>query len=156
MTDGPGALCRLKWEEELAKKLPSRRTVVAGVAAAPILSTPLAAHVPATELASLGQQFKEIVQALDNSNWGDSDALTRLAKVETAILSTQAATMEDLFVKARAACWALLGDLDPMNESTTDKEWRYLLSATSFGFTSQVLSSQGAKQTRCRFGRTKN
>jgi hypothetical protein len=29
--------------------------------------------------------------------------------------------MEGLYVKAQAACWALLGDLDPMNESTTDR-----------------------------------
>ena len=29
--------------------------------------------------------------------------------------------IKSLCVKARAACWALLGDLDPMDEPTTDK-----------------------------------
>jgi hypothetical protein len=51
--------------------------------------------------------------------WGDmADALDR---IESAILNTQAVTMEGLRVKARAACWARLGDLDPASGSTTDE-----------------------------------
>jgi hypothetical protein len=47
--------------------------------------------------------------------------LDRYGWIEAEIVATSATTIEGLRVKARAACWALLGDLDPAGESTTDK-----------------------------------
>jgi hypothetical protein len=89
-----------------------------------MFSTPLVrAEAPLIDanLVMLGQQFAEIVRALDDRDWLDAEPLAKLAEVEGRILNTQAVTMEGLYVKAQAACWALLGDLDPMNESTTDR-----------------------------------
>jgi hypothetical protein len=73
-----------------------------------------------TELVALGSQFDALTRVLDATDlWGDmADALDR---IESAILNTQAVTMEGLRVKARAACWARLGDLDPASGSTTDE-----------------------------------
>jgi hypothetical protein len=49
------------------------------------------------------------------------DGQARLAEIEEAIVNTQAVTIDGLRVKARAACWARLGDLDPASGSTTDQ-----------------------------------
>jgi hypothetical protein len=73
------------------------------------------------ELAALGHQFEKIERVLDDSNWADDISFARLAEIEVAILNTQAKTVEGLCVKARAACWALLGDLDPTDGATTDR-----------------------------------
>jgi hypothetical protein len=91
--------------------------MVAGIAG--LATTPTAAHAD-TELVALGNQFDALTRVLDTTNlWGDmADALDR---IERAILNTQAKTMEALRVKARAACWARLGDLDPASGSTTDE-----------------------------------
>jgi hypothetical protein len=47
--------------------------------------------------------------------------LERLGHLEAAIVATPARTMEGFFVKARAASWALLGDLDPAGAKTIDQ-----------------------------------
>jgi hypothetical protein len=44
-----------------------------------------------------------------------------LDRIEAQIVATQATTIKGLRVKAQAACWALLGDLDPAGQPTTDK-----------------------------------
>src|SRR5262245_14027470 len=102
----------------------SRREIVAGAIVTPALAKASggdAAHSPDTNLATLGQEFDRIARFLDDNDWRDPDYLARLAEVESAILMTQATTMEGLGIKARAACWALLGDIDPMSGETTDR-----------------------------------
>jgi hypothetical protein len=49
------------------------------------------------------------------------DVLEKLGRVGAEILTIQAKTIDGLRVKARAACWALLGDLDSVDDSTLDK-----------------------------------
>ncbi len=102
----------------------SRRELIAGVVAVPVfparLSEPLGDQ-PDTELIALGRQFDELATLLDRTGWGDDAAVAQFAAIERAILDCKAVTVEGLAVKARAACWALLGDLDPSNGSTTDK-----------------------------------
>ena len=49
------------------------------------------------------------------------DVLEKLGRVGAEILAIQAKTIDGLRVKARAACWALLGDLDPAEDATIDK-----------------------------------
>jgi hypothetical protein len=92
--------------------------MVAGIATT-LTTTPAGAKTD-TELVALGNQFDALTRVLDTADlWGDmADALDR---IERAILNTQAKTMEGLRVKARAACWARLGDLDPASGSTTDE-----------------------------------
>lgn len=102
----------------------SRRNVLGSLAFGPMVSTAvIAGEVDSadTELVALGRQFDEIVRGLESGNWADAEALWRLAGVERAILGIQATTTAGLCVKARAACWALLGDLDPTDEPTTDR-----------------------------------
>jgi hypothetical protein len=96
----------------------TRRAAVAAIAAgAPALATASPGQHPDAELIDLGRQFDEITAALDGDN--AEGALDRLAAIEPAIVSMPATTAEGMCVKARAACWALIGDLDP-NGSTTD------------------------------------
>ncbi len=96
----------------------SRRGVIAGIAAAPA-TTAFAA--PDTELLALGRQFDEVTRILDATEWSDAAAVARLDEVEAAILGAEATTMEGLAVKARAAYWARLGDLDQDGESTDQR-----------------------------------
>ncbi len=101
---------------------PTRRAVVAGVASAPALLPAVvsAAELPDARLIELGRQFQTIVQGLEDCEWSDDSLLDSLDAAEDEILRIHATTMEGLFVKARAACWALLGDLDVPAKSTTD------------------------------------
>ena len=107
---------------------PSRRTVVGTLVIAPVLAT--AAHAQETssydaELIALGHQFDEVAAQIDHAIDGKSelkmDALNKLRILDTKITSAQAKTIEGLRVKARAACWALLGDLDAEGQSSTDE-----------------------------------
>jgi hypothetical protein len=101
----------------------SRRALIAGLAVTPILPSQASEQLaqPDAELVALGHQFDELAAFLHYAGWGDDAAVTRFAAVERAILDCEAVTVEGLSVKARAACWARLGDLDPSIEPTTDK-----------------------------------
>ena len=107
----------------------SRREVVSGIAASPTIAIARftsQASLDAT-LISLGVQFDEIVAALDCAiEQGDhvnalNTLLPRFDVVEAAILATQAKTIRGLQIKARAAHWALLGDLELAAQTTTDQ-----------------------------------
>jgi hypothetical protein len=101
----------------------SRRRVLACVAATPVLPLTLSEGAARADeqLVALGRQFDELAGLLDRTAWADDAALMKFGAVEKAIWEREATTMAGLSVKARAACWARLGDLDPSNESTTDK-----------------------------------
>lgn len=108
--------------------LVSRRAAIGSLAtsllvlgASPVLAT---SHADA-HLLALGRDFDAAAAKLDSvladggdPHWRLFDELTRL---DTEIVATQAVTMEGLCVKARAACWALLGDIDAEGQETTDK-----------------------------------
>ena len=83
----------------------SRRGVVAGVAVAPLLPAALMQTKADTELAALGEQFTDVVKRLGENAWNDEALLARLAALGTAIMDTQATTIEGLIVKARIACF---------------------------------------------------
>ena len=76
---------------------------------------------------ALGVQFDEIVRTLDSAiEQKDhfnalNTLLPRFDAVEAAILATQAKTIRGLQIKARAAHWALLGDLELAAQTTTDQ-----------------------------------
>ena len=84
----------------------------------------------------LGLEFEAVTAALDDATSGEQpdteceqqayfSSLTelqlRLRSLETAILGQDAKTIDGLRVKARAASWARLGDLDPTGETTMDQ-----------------------------------
>lgn len=114
----------MDWPEgrDLRTYTPTRRAVIAGAAGAPaLLPAVVSAAEPAdARLIELGRQFQIIVQGLEDCAWSDDALLDSLDAVENEILQLHATTMEGLFVKARAACSALLGDLDAPANSTTN------------------------------------
>lgn len=105
----------------------SRRAALSALSASPLLvsTIPAAASPADAVLLTLGHNFDAAAARLDHAvTTGievDDRVLEELAQLDADIIATQAVTMEGLGVKARAACWALLGDLDPAGQSTTDK-----------------------------------
>lgn len=101
----------------------TRRAAVAAIAAgAPTLARAAPSH-PDAELIELGRQFDEITAALDKEIAGagtDLPALDRLSAIEPMIVALPARTVEGMRVKARAACWAMMGDFDELPGPTTD------------------------------------
>jgi hypothetical protein len=104
----------------------SRRSILYLVSGFPLPSALPVGDPPVdVELLRLGDQFNSLAAQIDyaiehksNLAW---DVLHQFDSVESEILVTPAGTIEGLSVKARAACWALLGDLDAAGQSTTDK-----------------------------------
>ena len=78
-----------------------------------------------SHLLALGRDFEAAAAKLDHAIAAgidfDNKLLERLDRLNSEIAITQASTMQGICVKARAACWALLGDLDPTGQPTTDK-----------------------------------
>jgi hypothetical protein len=109
----------------------SRRTVVATLALAPMLSVSeinTGKNTKNEELIALGEELNSVTAAIDAAIEEASSPpavmttlLERLGHLEAAIVATPARTMEGFFVKARAASWALLGDLDPAGAKTIDQ-----------------------------------
>ena len=106
----------------------SRRAIVGALASSSVISS--GAKVAAFGLADaklidLGHQFDRLAKQMDGSCEAfdrlNDEYFAELDRVEAEILSTPAQSFEGYRVKARAACWALLGDIDPQTGSTTDK-----------------------------------
>ncbi len=106
----------------------SRRAVLPALAASSLLGITLpmaqAASIDA-HLIGLGRDFDVVAAKVDHDTASGTDVdwqvLDGLARLDAEIVATPAFTTEGLCVKARVACWALLGDLDPAGPSTTDK-----------------------------------
>ena len=106
----------------------SRRAVVGSLAASPIMPACIAAAESSlgdARLSELGRQFDQLVDHFDtpgkSAECFTEEFFARLDRVEAEILSTPARSIQGYRVKARAACWALLGDIDPHSGSTTDR-----------------------------------
>jgi hypothetical protein len=91
----------------------------------PSSASPEEIHSGDATLIALGRQFDEVTAQIDHAIDHKSDlaagTLDQLGLIEAEILSTQAKTIDGLQVKARAACWGLLGDLDVAGQSTTNE-----------------------------------
>lgn len=105
----------------------SRRSMIGSLAASPFListNSVVAASSPDSLLLSLGREFTASAAKLDHAIAAgidfDIELLDRLNLLDSEIARTQATTMEGLSVKARAACWARLGDLDEPDDATTE------------------------------------
>jgi hypothetical protein len=106
----------------------SRRGVLGSLGASTVLAatvTPAEAASADAHLLTLGRAFDDAATQLDHAMANGTDVdwqvLEQLGRLDAKIVGMAAFSMEGLFVKARAACWALLGDLDPAAQSTTDK-----------------------------------
>ena len=77
------------------------------------------------KLIRLGQELLYVTSQIDRAIQQRTDLslrlLDRLSGLEAEIIATPANSGAGLLVKARAACWALLGDLDPVAGSTMDR-----------------------------------
>jgi hypothetical protein len=106
----------------------SRRSILASLAASGMAaSTATAAERSSTDCkpVALGRQFDTLTAQIDHAIEDGTDiaweVLHQLDGVEAEIVATPATTIDGLCVKARAACWALLGDFDSVDQSTTDR-----------------------------------
>lgn len=106
---------------------PSRRTVVSTLVVSPMIPTACfskAIDSSDAVLIELGRQFDRFAAQIDQVIDGKLELVeltfNQLNLIQAQILSAQATTIDGLRVKARAACWARLGDLDDASNSTTD------------------------------------
>ena len=73
-------------------------------------------------LIKLRQLFDSLTDKFDDDTDHSTDEFfSKLVAIENEIIETQARSIDGYRVKARAACWALLGDLYVKNEPTTDR-----------------------------------
>jgi hypothetical protein len=110
------------------KSVISRRSALSALTGSPLLTAAISsaeASSADSHLLALGRDFDAAAAELDHAiTIGidfDNRLLERLDRLDSDIATTQALTIQGLCVKARAACWALLGDLDSGDQSTTDK-----------------------------------
>ena len=101
----------------------SRRKAICGLAATIVVSCPEGRPLPTdSDLVALGNEFDclaaELDRRIDNGLEIDTGFMQRFDVVEAEILSRDAKTIDGLRVKARAACWALLGDFEDRNQGT--------------------------------------
>jgi hypothetical protein len=101
----------------------SRRSALGSLVVSPLVvtSTPAASIRSDTVLLELGRRFAAMATKLDNDIDVSWEMLEEFNEVEAQIIATAATTLEGLSVKARVTCWALLGDLDPNEQSTTNE-----------------------------------
>jgi hypothetical protein len=120
----PGPFGALQWRDPM--KQFSRRSALFSAAMIPAIAVSRPAQTGAadTVLVALGHRFDALAAQLDHAveqiEW---ETLEEISRIETQIVATPATTIEGLCVKARAGCWALLGDLDPDEQSTPTDEW---------------------------------
>jgi hypothetical protein len=91
------------------------RGVVNGLASVPALC-PASSHArrvsPDAALLGLGDRMKNLLRVIDGVGPFTNELFGELDRVVGRILATQATTLEGLFVKAvkaRSACWGVLG-----------------------------------------------
>jgi hypothetical protein len=115
-------------ESTLLTAMLSRRFALKSIATAAILSSalgPANASAADSHLLFHGREFDEIAAQIDRSieeGMDLPDALhERFEYVWNVIESTPGTTLEDLQVKARLACWCLLGDLNTPENATGHK-----------------------------------
>jgi hypothetical protein len=104
-----------------------RRSILGSLPASALLSpAALSAEGASADerLLHLGREFTEVAADIDRAIDGGTDLadvwLDRLGRLDADIAAAPATTLAGLCVKARAACWARLGDLDPPDEATID------------------------------------
>src|SRR5262245_25457750 len=102
----------------------SRRSILFSGAVMPAMLVPKEGHTVRkdTALLQLGYQFDALAAQLDYAIEQKLDIesvnLEKFSQVQADIIQTSATAMEGLCVKARVACWAMLGDLNQTDHSS--------------------------------------
>lgn len=129
----------------------TRRATLGSLAASPLLvaTNPVAKALSAdVHLLALGRDFDVVAARLDHAIATGTDfddgLMEQLGRLDAEIVTTQAFTMEGLCVKARAACWALLGDLDDPADSTSDRRMALSIVRDLIRFCEPGLEKPGA------------
>lgn len=147
----------------MIKGIRTRRVILAELASAAALSMNSVATGSAEQsisvdaltpnssgLIAMGRRFEALAKKIDDEIEGRLDIemsmLDEFGRVEAEIVSTSASTLEELCVKARAACWALLGDVEPGNYSTMDKRMAFSIVRDLVRLTDPSLLQPGALQ----------
>ena len=106
-------------------RMHSRRLFVTGLAIAatvPVapnaIANSAAAEPADAQLLALGRLFDSIAAQIDGAKF-ELNLLETFDRVHSKIIATPAKTIEGLRVKARAECWALLGDFDHIEAPST-------------------------------------
>jgi hypothetical protein len=90
----------------------SRRSALDFAATTPALAVSIQPVIADADLVFLefGRQFDAISAQLDHELHTEWKTLNEFDRILQQIVCTPATTLEGLLVKARAGCWALLGD----------------------------------------------
>jgi hypothetical protein len=123
----------------------SRRTALSFVAMAPAFAS--ANRVTATSdavLFELGSRFDVIANQLDHDCSTDWKTLREFDWIVTRIVATPATTLEGLYVKARAGCWALLGDFESADQSAAGAPMAYSIMRDLIRLRAPHLENPGA------------
>lgn len=102
----------------------SRRKAIWSLAATIVIPCPEGSPLARdADLIALGREFDcvaaELDRCIDNGLEIDAALMEKFDTVEAGILGKEATTIEGLRVKARAACWALLGDFEARDQGET-------------------------------------
>ena len=105
----------------------SRRSILYSAISAPVFAASGVAEEKMADagLISLGRTFDALAAEIDYSIEHPPDptvdVLEKFSQTISEILAIQAKTIDGFCVKARAACWGSLGDLDPTENMTLDR-----------------------------------
>jgi hypothetical protein len=101
-------------------------------------------------LLALGQRFDALAAQIDHTIEHGLDiawaTLEEFGRIDAAIVATSATTMDGLYVKARAACWALLGDFDSANQSASGARMAFSMMRDLIRLHAPHLENPGALQ----------
>ena len=101
-------------------------------------------------LLALGQRFDALAAQIDHAIEHGLDiaweTLEEFDRIDAAIVATPATTMEGLFVKARAGCWALLGDFDSADQSASGARVTFSMMRDLIRLHAPHLENPGALQ----------
>lgn|SRR5262245_22926046 len=125
-------------------KLISRRfgSFLAAMISAVALCRP-ARTVGAERFDALAAQIDHAIEHGLDIAW---ETLEEFGCINTAIVATPATTMEGLYVKARAGCWALLDDFDSADQSTSGARMAFSMMRDLIRLHASHLENTGAAE----------
>ena len=124
----------------------SRRSALYFAAMAPanaVSAHPLVADADPL-LIELGRRFDAISAQIDRELRTEWTVLEEFDRILAQIVNTRANTLEGLFVKARAGCWALLGDFDSADQSTAGAPMAFSIMRDLIRLSAPHLENPGA------------
>src|SRR5262245_62402870 len=101
-------------------------------------------------LLALGERFDALAAQIDHGIEHGLDitwkTLEEFGCINAAIVATPATTMQGLYVKARAGCWALLGDFDSADQSASGARMAFSMMRDLIRLHASHLENTGAAE----------